>query len=139
MPQDFEAALLTLVTSGKTRHLEPATTSQLDVRVDFELALADLDYDLDFDPTHIGPLQVRESPARAALRTDGPVRPYRHPPVLRHPLGRHSRRMQPSFRESQQSNKIRFTGINWKIASTYEPKIMLTNSPARISSAILGC
>eukprot|EP00976_Prorocentrum_cordatum_P063202 1177003-Prorocentrum_minimum.AAC.4 len=26
--------------------------------------------------------------------------------------------------------KICFTGINWKIVSTYEPKIMLTNSPA---------
>eukprot|EP00976_Prorocentrum_cordatum_P071364 1180293-Prorocentrum_minimum.AAC.1 len=28
------------------------------------------------------------------------------------------------------SNKICFTGTSWKIVSTYEPKIMLTRSPA---------
>eukprot|EP00959_Pyramimonas_sp_CCMP1952_P293887 6146431-Pyramimonas_sp.AAC.1 len=27
-------------------------------------------------------------------------------------------------------NKTCFTGTNWKIESTYEPKIMLTDSPA---------
>eukprot|EP00959_Pyramimonas_sp_CCMP1952_P127292 2662415-Pyramimonas_sp.AAC.1 len=27
-------------------------------------------------------------------------------------------------------DNICFTGINWKIVSTYEPKIMLANSPA---------
>ena len=27
------------------------------------------------------------------------------------------------------NNEICFTGINWKIVFTYEPKIMLTNSP----------
>eukprot|EP00976_Prorocentrum_cordatum_P067907 1178922-Prorocentrum_minimum.AAC.5 len=31
---------------------------------------------------------------------------------------------------STKNNKIRLTGINWKIVSTYEPKIMLTHSPA---------
>eukprot|EP00959_Pyramimonas_sp_CCMP1952_P173007 3615430-Pyramimonas_sp.AAC.1 len=40
------------------------------------------------------------------------------------------RRFVGDKRHTHRTNKIRLTGIDWKIVSTYEPKTMLTNLPA---------